>query len=1037
MPFPPQSSVVDANNPSRIGITTGRVHQLGGTTAVEVSWGPQEREFVPEPLLKLFPGQSATIESKITGGDMGSAEDLRRLLTFEKLRGSLHDFLYSMEAAGIDFMEYQFKPVLKFIESPTERLLIADEVGLGKTIESALIWLELRARRDARRLLVVCPKMLARKWRSELREKFNIPAEVGNFSQIRESLKDFQREGNALRFAWICTYSGLRPSKADVQHLDDVDYTLSDRGQFVREITDLAADVPLFDLVICDEAHYMRNPAAATSKLGTALGGAAGAMLLVSATPVNNTNKDLFTLLRLLDADFFENEKLFHALLEENRPAVQTLNALTALPPQIAAARIHADLLAGSSFVGKSELLGRLRESLATLNAEDASTLIAAQEMAEGLNILGSYVTRTRRAQVKEKQPVRDPHVVVVELTPTEEKFYGAITKMVRMKVAQAGKTFSAFHLVMPQQRMASCIPAMVQAYKSGQLGDVEELLSESFDFEDEDLDPDEEEPAAESLADLLRQFQDYDFEANDSKYEKLREQLLNPLGGQKVIIFSYFKGTLFYLERRLAADGVPCALIHGGILDQDARDAEIARFRDSQDVRVLLSSEVGSEGIDLQFCHVLVNYDLPWNPMRIEQRIGRIDRVGQEADRLIIVHFKILRTIEERLYTRLHEKLLRFQNSIGDLEPIIGKEIQELTIDLLKQDLSPEEEEARITKTELVLRKRIEETRRLEESGESLLAHADYIASKVDQNRDLGRYVTAADLQQYIEDFFANNHAGCRLQWDHPIPGSFRLELTWKAHDSFTDYLHAQKLETPPEMQARVIAGTLRPDIAKKRRSVNQRRLILVSHLSPLVRWITHENQQREGAFYDVSALCFEHKTLPAGIYVYRVERWRFTGLRTREVLSYAVATVGCEPLAPNDAEQTMHEVLASGETWRHPDYPRESVLQTHEKLRESLQDRFEAMHGDFAMRNQTLDSIQRAQTENHFKRRRELDERRLATLRSRGRSERAIKLVESHLLHDEELAAKRQRELARKSTINFNFQEVAAGIFRIGTAA
>ena len=87
--------------------------------------------------------------------------------------------------------------------------------------------------------------------------------------------------------------------------------------------------------------------------------------------------------------------------------------------------------------------------------------------------------------------------------------------------------------------------------------------------------------------------------------------------------------------------------------------------------------------------------------------------------------------------------------------------------------------------------------------------------------------------------------------------------------------------------------------------------------------------------------------------------------------------------------------------------------------------------------MRNDTLDSIQRAQTENHFKRRRELDERRLATLRSRGRSERAIKLVESHLLHDEELAAKRQRELARKSTINFNFQEVAAGIFRIGAAA
>jgi len=82
VPFPPQTNVVDANNPSRIGLTTGRVHQLGGTTVVEVAWGPHEREFVPEPLLKLFAGDHSTIESKISGGEMGSAEDLRRLLIF-------------------------------------------------------------------------------------------------------------------------------------------------------------------------------------------------------------------------------------------------------------------------------------------------------------------------------------------------------------------------------------------------------------------------------------------------------------------------------------------------------------------------------------------------------------------------------------------------------------------------------------------------------------------------------------------------------------------------------------------------------------------------------------------------------------------------------------------------------------------------------------------------------------------------------------------------------------------------------------------
>jgi SNF2 family DNA or RNA helicase len=558
--FAAGSNVVDANNPSRIGITSGRSQRLGGTLLVEVAWGPAEREFVPAPLLKSFTGANATIESKVGGGEFGGADDLRRLLTFEKLKGSLHDFLYSMEAAGIDFLEYQFKPVLKFIESPTERLLIADEVGLGKTIESALIWLELRARRDARRLLVVCPKMLARKWRNELREKFNIPAEIANFKQLRQSFSDFQREGNALRFAWICTYSGLRPSKADVLHLDDADHKFSERGQFVREINDLSSEIPLFDLVICDEAHYMRNSAAAQSKLGTALGNVAGALLLVSATPVNNTNRDLFTLLRLLDSDFFENERLFQVLLEENRPAVQALNALSSVPPDIAQAMACVEELAQSSFIGKSELLARLRDGLRKLTPNASAALISAQEMAERLNILGSYVTRTRRVQVKERQPVRDPHVVPVNLTSTERKFYAAITHMVRMKVAQAGKTFSAFHLVMPQQRMASCMPAMVNAYRSGDLGDFEELLSESFDIGDDGISDDDSGEDVQSFDELLNEFQAYDFEANDSKYEKLRNQLLKPLGGEKVIIFSYFKGTLFYLERRLKADGIsPC----------------------------------------------------------------------------------------------------------------------------------------------------------------------------------------------------------------------------------------------------------------------------------------------------------------------------------------------------------------------------------------------------------------------------------------------------------------------------------------------
>ena len=251
----------------------------------------------------------------------------------------------------------------------------------------------------------------------------------------------------------------------------------------------------------------------------------------------------------------------------------------------------------------------------------------------------------------------------------------------------------------------------------------------------------------------------------------------------------AYFKGTLRYLFRRLQAEGVNCAMIHGDVPDAE-RTAELERFREREDVRILLSSEVGSEGIDLQFCRVVVNYDLPWNPMRVEQRIGRIDRVGQTAKRLTIVHFKVADTVEERLYTRLHEKLKVFENSIGDLETILGAEIQRLTLELLSNDLTPEEEEKRIEDTRSAIERRRLQTERLEAEGGSLLAHSDYIADKIGLNRRLGRYVTADELRQYIADFFDRHYQGCVLEWDAPLTGCFRLQLTFAAGDRLTDFI-------------------------------------------------------------------------------------------------------------------------------------------------------------------------------------------------------------------------------------------------------
>ena len=173
IPFSPGDWVIDCKNPAQPGQYTGNWNVAGPHIMVQLSYPGGGTSFRPLACLEARHkiGQG-TIEERLRDGHFGKTRDLQRLITYEKLKGTLYEVIYSMEAAQIDFYPYQFKPVLKFINSPTERLIIADEVGLGKTIESALIWMELQARRQAERLLVVCPKILAEKWREELRSKF-------------------------------------------------------------------------------------------------------------------------------------------------------------------------------------------------------------------------------------------------------------------------------------------------------------------------------------------------------------------------------------------------------------------------------------------------------------------------------------------------------------------------------------------------------------------------------------------------------------------------------------------------------------------------------------------------------------------------------------------------------------------------------------------------------------------------------------------------------------------------------------------------
>ncbi|WP_228059632.1 SNF2-related protein [Plectonema radiosum] len=196
-------------NPGKRGLTTGKIRQSAGRLLVFVNFGPNEKTYKPYDQLELC-GEPEEIKDLIKSGRFGTPDDLRRILTFEKVKGNLTNIFYSMESSNTDFYAYQFKPVLKLLDSPVNRLLIADEVGLGKTIESIYIWKELQAREDARRLLIVCPAMLRDKWLNDIKSRFNYDAKVVNAKEILESTQSFLQGGKPHTFIYITSLEGLR-----------------------------------------------------------------------------------------------------------------------------------------------------------------------------------------------------------------------------------------------------------------------------------------------------------------------------------------------------------------------------------------------------------------------------------------------------------------------------------------------------------------------------------------------------------------------------------------------------------------------------------------------------------------------------------------------------------------------------------------------------------------------------------------------------------------------------------------------------------
>ena len=556
--------------------------------------------------------------------------------------------------AQVDLNPHQVDAALFAFESPLSKgVILADEVGLGKTIEAGLVIAQRWAERK-RRILIIVPANLRKQWHQELQDKFNLQAlilEAKSYSQQRKSghKQPFDQSFNQNNRVIICSY------------------------QFAKSKADDLKLVP-WDLVVMDEAHRLRNVYKPGNVIGKALKEALAhaPKVLLTATPLQNSLLELYGLVSMVDDRVFGD--------------------LDSFRDQFGA-------------LGNADTFAKLRARLATV------------------------CKRTLRRQVQPYISYTKRIPLVQEFTPTadEQALHLAVAEYLRRPVSHALPTGQRqlISLVLwkllasSSYAIAGALGTMAQRLEDKLKTDPATDLTESLDEDYEALDETQEEwtepdspPSAEQLTTVaeemaeLREFQRQAVTIRDNaKGQALLQALgrafaeLQKLGAnQKALIFTESKRTQAYLLELLEKSDYAgqTVLFNGtnsseqakaiytawakrhagtdhitGSRTADTRAALVEHFRDS--ARIMIATEAGAEGINLQFCSLVINYDLPWNPQRIEQRIGRCHRYGQKHDVVVVNFIDRSNAADRRVYELLAQKFQLFEGVFGASDEVLG----------------------------------------------------------------------------------------------------------------------------------------------------------------------------------------------------------------------------------------------------------------------------------------------------------------------------------------------------------------------------
>lgn len=532
---------------------------------------------------------------------------LRYVVEISRIKNEISGGILTPLSCELIPLPHQLHALSRAMVNNNVRYLLADEVGLGKTIETGLILKELKTRGLVRRTLVVCPTGLVTQWANEMSEKFGEKFHVvlpSDFETIRK-LTDSDD-----------VYGQFEQVIAPMDSIKPLEQRVGWSEERIREYNDERLGAAVngdWDLVIIDEAHRVAGSSSdvARHKLGLQLAKASPYLLLLTATPHNGKSEPFLRLVRLLDRSAFPNAK--SVVREQVAPYLIRTEKREAIDNQ--GNRLFKDRvthLVQIEWDGRHTMQRQLYE------------------------LVSEYVSKTYNQALREKKR----NMCLIFLLIIMQRMVTSSTAAVRQSL---------------ERRLA-----VLQAEATEQHA-IDEVMLGEIDIEDGDeaaygavsLNNKAEIAELEGIIGVAKQAE---LQYQDVKVDVLIDALDSALSDAdaKAIVFSEFMATQNYLKQILERRGYTVTLLNGS-MNIDERNLAMTEFRDKSDI--FISTDAGGEGLNLQFANVVINYDMPWNPMKIEQRCGRVDRIGQKRD-VQVYNFMIEGTVESRVYEVIGEKL-------------------------------------------------------------------------------------------------------------------------------------------------------------------------------------------------------------------------------------------------------------------------------------------------------------------------------------------------------------------------------------------